>query len=215
MKILLLSQNTSFSKNLSKKKLYSLKEFNKKSRVKFKNEAMNFSLSTEKYRQSSKGYQSSIKKSSKANAFFFKPKNKLKAKWSSTKQLLKNAATNSGKEIYLFKNFKKNKINNNNDNERTLSLFSNTARYGSDNCLIPKPKKKTAKRGIYRSEISPSTLSKNKSINKINLNPFSNLENNIKISSKILEQKLYEYENNEITHEINQLPDEFKNRIIK
>ena len=214
-KLLLLSQNTSFSKNLSKKKLYSLKEFNKKSRVKFKNEAMNFSLSTEKYRQSSKGYQSSIKKSSKANAFFFKPKNKLKAKWSSTKQLLKNAATNSGKEIYLFKNFKKNKINNNNDNERTLSLFSNTARYGSDNCLIPKPKKKTAKRGIYRSEISPSTLSKNKSINKINLNPFSNLENNIKISSKILEQKLYEYENNEITHEINQLPDESKNRIIK
>ena len=53
-------------------------------------------------------------------------------------------------------------------------------------------------------------MSKNKSQNKFNLNPFSQLEHNIKISSKILEQKLYEYENNEITHEINQLPGQTK-----
>jgi hypothetical protein len=57
-------------------------------------------------------------------------------------------------------------------------------------------------------------LSKNKSQNKINLNPFSELEHNIKVSSKILEQKLYEYKNNEITHEIIQLP-EAKNKVIK
>ena len=210
-KQILLSHNASFSS--SKKKLYSLKDLNKKNRGKFKNEDMNFSISFEKFKESTKGYQSSIKKSNKSNAFFFKPKNKLKAKWSSTKQILKNASTVSGKEIFFFKNYKPNR--NNNDNERTLSLFSNSAKYGSDNCLISKPKKKIVKKGFYISEISPSTLSKNKSKNNTNLNPFSNLEHNIRISSKILEQKLYEYENNEITHEINQLPDESRNRLIK
>ena len=210
-KQILLSHNASFSS--SKKKLYSLKDLNKKNRGKFKNEDMNFSISFEKFKESTKSYQSSIKKSNKSNAFFFKPKNKLKAKWSSTKQILKNASTVSGKEIFFFKNYKPNR--NNNDNERTLSLFSNSAKYGSDNCLISKPKKKIVKKGFYISEISPSTLSKNKSKNKTNLNPFSNLEHNIRISSKILEQKLYEYENNEITHEINQLPDESRNRLIK
>ena len=212
-KLLILSRNGAFTKNISKKQLYSLKDLNKKNRSKFKNESNNFTISTEKYREKSRGYQSSIKRSGKSNAFFFKPKNKLKSKWSSKKQILKNASTASGKEIYFFNNNKFNK--NANDKERTLSLFSNSARYFSDDYAIPKLKKKTVKMDIYRSEISPSALSKIRNKNKINLNPFSNLENNIKISSKILEQKLYEYENNEITHEINQLPDESKNRLIK
>ena len=210
---LLLSKNESFSKHLSKKKIYSLKEINKKNKVKFKNEDMNLNISSEKYKVKSKGYQSSIKRSGKVNSFFFKPKNKLKAKWSSTKELLKNASSNSGKEVYFFKNYKAIKSPNDN-NERTLLLFSKS-KYGSDNSLITKPKNRVIKGGKYKSEISPSTLSKNKSQNKFNLNPFSQLEHNIKISSKILEQKLYEYENNEITHEINQLPGQTKKKLIK
>jgi len=56
-----------------------------------------------------------------------------------------------------------------------------------------------------KSNIAKSTISKIGNSKK-NVSPFDSLQKNIKIHTEIIKQKLYEYENNEITHEINQLP---------
>ena len=226
-------KNRISNKNVSKSTLFSSKALNKykyknsrkdlfkNSQKKFQIDSSIYSSHFERNYSRKKGYQSSIKGSSKKlyiKSFFFKPKNKLKSKWKSSKNCFLDISTNTIKNINSDNINNTNNLNNNilDENKYSSALNSNSMKYSSDLGLITNSRKKNLnfkEQYMYKSDIGKSKLINNKNQNSVNLSPFLNLEQNIKIDSEILHQKLYEYENNEITHRINQLPE--KNKIIK
>lgn len=144
-------------------------------------------------------YNSKIKSSKRKINIFFKPKNKLKTKFTSEKHVISDIFLNNNSKssndfsskIILDDKYKSLLL----DSDKKIKLNKNYNLFSSNSITTSK----------LKSNIAKSTISKIGNIKK-NVSPFDILQKNIKIHTEIIKQKLYEYENNEITHEINQLP---------
>ena len=155
---------------------------------------------------------------------FFKPMNKLKTKWTSTKALLSDYNKVDNESSFL-SNVNKSNIeegrlcnNNNKTNNSIASLL------GSDKGIHLKIKSQKSKqiclsslkdnsqkniRSYFKSNVLNSARENKKSSKKIDISPFAHLQKNINIDTETIKQQLYEYENNEITRQIDQLPDDY------
>jgi hypothetical protein len=151
---------------------------------------------------------------------FFMPRNKLNEKWISTKKLISDENKLENEAFFFAKknksNFEKSmNYNSNKSNNSSLLLL------GSENGFIPKKSSKKkyiscikndSKKKIksyFKSNIINTSGIKKSSNQSVKVSPFENLQKSIHIDTKTIKQKLYEYENNELTHQINQLPDDY------
>jgi hypothetical protein len=168
-----------------------------------------------------------------AKNLFFKPKNKLKAKYISSKVIFSDNNKINNESFFLSKlqksNIEESRISNNIKSKKNISSF-----LGSDFDFSLKTNSQKLKdpylssfrdnsqkkiSSVFKTNIINSTRSKKSSNKRENSSPFEILQKNINIDTETIKQRLYEYENNEITHQINQLPDDYilktKKRIQK
>jgi hypothetical protein len=176
--------------NFTSNKSNSFKSLNKSSIKKFEVTELNSSTNMGKKLKRERGYQSSIKNSSKKtiNNIFFKPKNKLKMNSKKVRfngsNLYKSiySSSISGSGIFQQSSSKKNNFK-----------FRESSHGGSK----------------FKSTITANMRSREDNNKSSNIfTPFNTIKKNINIDTKTIKQKLYEYENNEITHQINLLPDD-------
>ena len=158
---------------------------------------LNSSINMDKKKNAN--YQSKLKFTQKKLNIFFKPKNKLKAQFTSEKNIFPKKkrcsqnSNNSSKEgaddkfISSIVDTKKNAY------FKKSSLFFSASTDSKMKSSV-----------IKSSRRSKETDTNNHSSRK--LSPFNFLKETIKVDPETIQSKLYEYENNEITHEINQLP---------
>ena len=175
--------------NFTSNKSNSFKTLNKNSIKKFEVTELNSSTNMGKKLKRERGYQSGIKNSSKKTIknIFFKPKNKLKMNSKKVRFNMNNliksnySSTISGSGIVQQSSSKKSNFK-----------FRESSQGGSK----------------FKSTIT-ANLKNREENNKTNIfTPFNAIKKNINIDTKTIKQKLYEYENNEITHQINLLPDD-------
>lgn len=196
-----LNNNVNIKKNTLKKPISAIKSMDKISkRKKIQIYGINSPIIKEEPQRKENGYLSSLKKSSKKTikTIFFKPKNKLKKKAKlSSKTIISNPLVN-------------NQLNKECLNNTFSSLFGS----GIGISINPITKKRNSLQVKRRSFIisknksNITNISKDKKDESKNneLAPFKAIRTTIEIDPEIIRQKLYEYENNEITHAINQLP---------
>ena len=215
-----------FKKNsVNKKPIYKLNSVNiikRKSQNENVTDDLNSSISLGKKTKKLLMKRPSNKNYLQLKNSFFMPKNKLNEKWISTKKLISDEKNKIENEAFFFA--KKNKsnfersmdFNNNRNNNSSISLL-----LGNGNGFIPQQKTKNfyfssikndSEKKIkshFKSNIINTSGIKKSSNQKVNKSPFENLQKSINIDTKTIKQKLYEYENNELTHQINQMPDDY------
>ena len=156
---------------------------------------LNSSINMDKKKNAN--YQSKLKFTQKKLNIFFKPKNKLKSRFISEKSLLPKRSSkninNSSKKSVEDKFISSMIDTKKNTNFTKSSVFLSTSSHSKMKPSVNK-----------NSRISNITINNNQSSRE--LSPFNFLKNTIKVDQNTIQSKLYEYENNEITHEINQLP---------
>ena len=154
---------------------------------------------------------------------FFKPKNKLGAKWTSSKALISDSNMIENESSFLSKvsksNIEETKIFNNNKTDNSVSSLLSSGK--GINHLKIKPKNSNHKylsslrdnnsqtkiKSYFKTNIVNRAMKK--SSKKLDISPFEHLQKSVKIDTETIKQKLYEYENNEITMQIDQLPDDY------
>ena len=210
--------NNKVSTKSFKKKVISLKSLDIKKHAKIKNgtfienkkkksagsnrlsilDQLNSSINSDKKGNVSK-YQSKLKISQQKLNIFFKPKNKLKARYNSQTNILPKGKKRFSKNS----NISLNKSSEENDSSLIDSNKKNN-KFKKSSLFFSGSTDSKMKSSIIKSARS----SKESNITSTRkLSPFNFLKNTIKVDPETIQSKLYEYENNEITHEINQLPD--------
>jgi hypothetical protein len=159
----------------------------------------------------------------KVKNLFFKPKNKLKTKWISSKTIITDDNKIDNESSFLSKaqksNIEESKFSNKNKTNNTVSsLLGSEFGFGfrtnsqnSKRLSIGSFRGNSQKKikSYFKSNIINSSRSKKSSNKRVSISPFETLEKNINVDTETIKQRLYEYENNEITHQINQLPDDY------
>ena len=159
----------------------------------------------------------------KVKNLFFKPMNKLKTKCKSTKSIISDNDRPDNESSFLSK-MHKNNIEESRFSNHHKSDNSASSLLGSEKGIHLKIKSQKSKhiclsslkdnsqkkiRSYFKSNILNSERENKKSSKKIDKSPFIHLQKNINIGTETIKQKLYEYENNEITRQIDQLPDDY------
>ena len=224
----ILSLNKLTKKNsVNKKPLSPLKSLNlgkRKSKNLIVTENLDNSLHLDKIKKKISHFQSINSNKLHVKNLFFKPKNRLGTKWTSTKALISDNNRVDNESSFLSKmsknNIENSKLSNNNKtNNSTSSLLGSEK--GVNHLKIKSQKSKN----IYLSSLKDNNSQKkirsyfksnivNSSIKKSSkkledISPFVHLQKTVKIDTETIKQKLYEYENNEITKQIEQLPDDY------
>ena len=218
---------------VNKKPLLPQKSFNI---IKKKNQNMSSNLDSsinmDKRKKKIISFKSLNSNPLKAKNLFFKPKNKLKKKWISSKAVFSDDNEMYNESSFLSKtpkiNNEEGKLSNKNKFNNASSLLGSEFGFGfktnsqnskrlSINSFKGNSQQKT--KSSFRSNIINSSRSERNSKKRVSVSPFETLEKNINVDTETIKQRLYEYENNEITHQINQLPDDYilktKKRIQK
>ena len=210
----------------SKKGLLPRKSFNlvkRKSQNLIVTENLDTSLNIQKSKKKITNFKFINNNRLQVKNLFFKPKNKLKVKWISSKAIFTDDNKIDNEASFLSKSHKSNieecKLSNNNKtNNSASSLLGSELELGlkmksqkSKHLYISSLKDNSQKkiRSYFKSNIINSSRSKKISNKRVSISPFETLQKNINVDTETLKQRLYEYENNEITHQINQLPDDY------
>jgi hypothetical protein len=186
------------------------------------NENLNSSINMDKRKKKITSLHSLNNKRFQAKNLFFKPKNKLKAKWISSKLIFSDDSKLNNEAFFLSKlqksSIEESRLSNNEKNNKNISSFLSS---GFEFSLKTKSQKlkdsffsslrdsQKKIRSFYKTNIINSSRSKKSSSKKVSSSPFETLQKNVNIDTETIKQRLYEYENNELTHQINQLPDDF------
>ena len=160
-------------------------------------------IKKEKIKEKEKAYKSLLKWSSEKTikSNFFKPKNRLKTKNISNKFLLSDYKSNI------------NDCSGNNASSMAdssgISIKPPIPILPSNKSNIKLKERSSYQESKFRSSVTNKSEIKVDNNNKSDLfSPFNTIRQKVKMSTKSIQQTLYEYENNEITHEINHLPDD-------
>ena len=227
---IILSLNQLNKKNsINKKPLFPQKSLNiikRKSQNKIETENLDSSINIVKSKKKITNFHSINNNRLQVKNLFFKPKNKLKAKWTSSKAILSDENKIDNEVSFLSKAHKSsieesrfsnsNKANNKTNNSVSCLLSSElgyalkTKSQKTKHLNISSLKGDSQKkiRSYFKSNIINSSRAKKNSNKRVSISPFEHLQKNINVDTETIKQKLYEYENNEITHQINQLPDD-------
>ena len=209
--------------SINKKPIYKLKSVNIIKRKK-RNENVTDALNLVKKKKNLLLKKPSNKSNLQVKNSFFTPKNKLNEKWTSSKKTIFDENKSENEASFFSKKnksnfegsilFNSNKSNNSNNSSFSLFLENGSPKQQSKNLYINninniKNNSQKKIKSYFKSNIINKSGIKKSSSKSINVSPFENLQKSINIDTATIKQKLYEYENNELTHQINQMPDDY------
>jgi len=210
-------KNSVNKKPPSPRKSFNLGKRKSKNLIVIKN--LDNSLHLDKSKKKIPHFQSKNSNKLQVKNLFFKPKNRLGTKWISTKALISDNNQVDNESSFLSKMSKSNIEDNNNKTNNSISPLLGSEK-GINHLKIKSQKSKNIYlsslkdnnsqkkiRSYFKSNIVNSSIKK--SSKKLDISPFVHLQKSVKIDTETIKQKLYEYENNEITKQIEQLPDDY------
>ena len=207
--------------------LFIRKSFNiERSKIKnlIRTENLDTSIHLMKSKKKIPHFQSINRNKLKVNNLFFKPKNKLKTKCISTKTLISDCNKIDNGSSFLSKvsksNIEESELSNHNKTNNSVSSLLGSEKVinhlkinsqKSNHVYFSGLKDISQKKisSYFKSNIQKSARENRKSSKKIDISPFVHLQKNINIDTETIKQRLYEYENNEITRQIDQLPGDY------
>ena len=221
-KLKLIKKNSNNESPLSTPKSFNIEKRKKQNLIGTEN--LDTSIHLNKSKKSIPHFQTKYRNKFQKKNLFFKPMNKLKTKLTYTKSLNSDYNKVDNESSFLSKinksNIEESRFYNHNKTNNSISSLLGSEK-GINHLKLKSQKsndiyfsslKENSQKNIssyFKSNTQNNSRDNNKSNKNIDISPFAHLQKNINVDTETIKQKLYEYENNEITLQIDQLPDDY------